>query len=86
MVSGTDAGLTPTEFRMLAELVRREGAPVSPKELLTVIWGADYRAEYLVKWHVSRLRRKLRPANGGGACPIVTRRGFGYAYQAPVTS
>ncbi len=74
--------LTPIEFKLLTELVRHEGKPLSSNELLEAVWGSGYETDSLVKWHISRLRRKLsavlgRPDPG----VIVTRRGYGYAYQ-----
>lgn len=81
-VNGRSVELTPIEFKLLAELVRHEGQPLSSNELLEAVWGSGYETDSLVKWHISRLRRKLssamnRPENG----MIVTRRGYGYAYQ-----
>ena len=80
-VSGREVELTPIEFRLLAELVRHEGRPLSSNDLLTAVWGPNYEADSLVKWHISRLRRKLSKAlQRPDADMIVTRRGFGYAY------
>jgi DNA-binding response OmpR family regulator len=80
-VSGRSVELTPIEFRLLSELVRHEGRPLSSVELLTAVWGPDYEADSLVKWHISRLRRKLSKAMGRPEMDmIVTRRGYGYAY------
>ena len=80
-VGGRDAGLTPIEFRLLAELVRNEGKPLSSNDLLTAVWGPGYEADSLVKWHVSRLRKKLAKVMGRPDMDmIVTRRGYGYAY------
>ncbi len=81
-VGGRAVELTPIEFKLLAELVRHEGQPLSSNELLEAVWGSGYETDSLVKWHISRLRRKLsaamnRPEKG----MIVTRRGYGYSYQ-----
>ncbi len=73
--------LTPIEFKLLAELVRHEGQPLSSNELLEAVWGTGYETDSLVKWHISRLRRKLSSAmNRPEMGMIVTRRGYGYAY------
>lgn len=73
--------LTPIEFKLLAELVRHEGQPLSSNELLEAVWGSGYETDSLVKWHISRLRRKLGAAmNRPEMGMIVTRRGYGYAY------
>ena len=80
-VRGKNLELTPIEFKLLTELVKHEGRPLSSDELLDSVWGPGFKTDSLVKWHISRLRRKL-----GGAMRrpemdvIVTRRGYGYAY------
>lgn len=80
-VNGRAVELTPIEFKLLAELVRHEGQPLSSNELLEAVWGTGYETDSLVKWHISRLRRKLGTAmNRPEMGMIVTRRGYGYAY------
>jgi DNA-binding response OmpR family regulator len=80
-VNGRDIELTPIEFRLLSELVRHEGRPLSSAELLETVWGKGYETDSLVKWHISRLRRKLGAAmRRPDMDMIVTRRGYGYAY------
>ena len=80
-VGGKSIELTPIEFKLLAELVRHEGRPLSSNELLEAVWGRGYETDSLVKWHISRLRRKLGTAMGRPEMDmIVTRRGYGYAY------
>jgi DNA-binding response OmpR family regulator len=81
LVNKRQIELTPIEFKLLAELVRHEGQPLSSNELLEAVWGSGYEADSLVKWHISRLRRKLGAAmNRPDMDMIVTRRGYGYAY------
>lgn len=83
--NGIAIDLTPIEYRLLTELVNHLGSPVPPTDLLERVWGPDYETENLVKWHMSRLRKKLGdndPANK----LIVTRRGFGYVYNSPAQS
>lgn len=80
-VGGRAIELTPIEFKLLGELVRHEGRPLSSNELLETVWGKGYETDSLVKWHISRLRRKLSVAMGRPEMDmIVTRRGYGYAY------
>lgn len=82
-VNGERAPLTPTEFRVLAALVRRRGQVLSPAALLDLAWndplgiGPDR-----VKYTIMRLRRKLGVHGETGASPIESVRGFGYRYQA----
>src|SRR5580693_6760712 len=67
-VGGTPVSLTPTEFRLLAALIRHPGQTLSPDQLLKLAWndplgvGPDR-----VKFGVMRLRRKLgRDSAGAG--------------------
>jgi DNA-binding response OmpR family regulator len=75
--------LTPTEFRLLAALVRHPNQVLSPDQLLAQAWqdpagvGPDR-----VKFAIMRLRRKLGP--GGADSRIEAVRGFGYRYRRPV--
>ncbi|HEU0169468.1 MAG TPA: response regulator transcription factor [Chloroflexota bacterium] len=52
--------LTPLEFSILEELVSHPDVVVSHRQLLTAVWGAEYRdeTEYL-RVYMGRLRRKL---------------------------
>jgi DNA-binding response OmpR family regulator len=74
--------LTPTEFRLLAALVRHPNQVLSPDQLLAQAWqdpagvGPDR-----VKFAVMRLRRKLGPE--GADRRIEAVRGFGYRYRRP---
>jgi DNA-binding response OmpR family regulator len=81
-VSERPVSLTPTEFRLLAALVRHPAQILSPEQLLAQAWqdpagiGPDR-----VKFAVMRLRRKLGQHGAGG--PIEAVRGFGYRYRPP---
>ena len=80
--SGSVIDLTPIEYRLLSELVNHIGTPVPPTDLLERVWGPDYETENLVKWHMSRLRKKIGDNDPSNKL-IVTRRGFGYVYNSP---
>jgi DNA-binding response OmpR family regulator len=70
--------LTPTEFRLLAALVRRQGEVAKERELLEEVWGeARPDEDSLVRRYVLMLRRKIEP---DPARPhiLLTIRGFGY--------
>jgi DNA-binding response OmpR family regulator len=81
-VSDSPVSLTPTEYRLLAALVRHPAQILSPGQLLASAWqdpagiGPDR-----VKFTVMRLRRKLGQQGAGG--PIEGVRGFGYRYLPP---
>ena len=75
--------LTPSEFRLLAALVRHAGQTLSPDQLLEQAWNDPMRVgPERVKFAVMRLRRKLGQTDGADS-PIEAVRGFGYRYVAP---
>ena len=70
--------LTPTEFRLLAALVRRKGEVAAERELVQEVWG-EARAEdpSLVRRYILMLRRKLE-TDPARPRVLLTVRGFGY--------
>ncbi|MBI4235934.1 MAG: response regulator transcription factor [Chloroflexi bacterium] len=80
---GHPLSLTPTEFGILRELIQRRGEAVTNVQLLGRVWGPAYQERGLVKWHLSRLRRKLELA-GLPLEAIVSVRGVGYRYEPDV--
>jgi DNA-binding response OmpR family regulator len=77
-VGGRELELTPTEFRLLAALMRNRNQVVSQLQLLEEVWGNADVDPKQVRLYVSYLRRKL---NEAGVDPIETVRGFGYRYR-----
>jgi DNA-binding response OmpR family regulator len=77
-VNGQEVALTPTEFRLLAFLMRNRNQVVSQLQLLEEVWGNAAADSQQVRLYVSYLRRKL---NAAGVDPIETVRGFGYRYR-----
>jgi DNA-binding response OmpR family regulator len=77
-LDGDPLDLTPTEYRLLEALVRREGKVASEGELVQEVWG-KHRSEdtALVRRYILMLRKKLEsdPSNPEH---ILTVRGFGY--------
>ena len=61
-VAGRDVRLTPTEFKLLSELVAQAGKVLLHRDLLRRVWGPEYgnEVEYL-RVYMSHLRRKLEP-------------------------
>jgi DNA-binding response OmpR family regulator len=82
-VDGQEVVLTPTEFRLLAFLMRNRNQVVSQMQLLEEVWGNADADPHQVRLYVSYLRRKLSEA---GVDPIETVRGFGYRYRLPHSS
>jgi two-component system, OmpR family, response regulator len=79
--AGTPLGLSPTEFRLLACLMRHQGSVVPRAELLRSVWGRGYTGQsQVVETYVSYLRRKL----GRVGPPVIhTCRGLGYMLRGP---
>jgi two-component system, OmpR family, response regulator len=76
---GIPVELSPTEFRLLAYLMRHEGRVLTRGQLLENVWGWDYSGEsQIVETYVSYLRRKLDPL---GPPLIYTQRGVGYSFR-----
>ncbi|MBA2253850.1 MAG: response regulator transcription factor [Chloroflexi bacterium] len=75
---GTLVSLSRTEWLLLQHLAAHAGKVVLHTELLTKVWGPEYRddLQYLRVW-ISRVRRKLGAAPGEPG-PIKTFQGIGY--------
>ncbi len=84
-VGGDEVRLSRTEWELLAQLAGNAGRVMLHGELLTRIWGPEFRdeAHYLRTW-VSRLRAKLEPDPDAPAL-ITTFPGLGYRLEAPPT-
>jgi two-component system, OmpR family, response regulator len=79
--AGTDVELSPTEFRLLAHLMRNAGRVLSREQLLDNVWGwAHAGNSQVVETYISYLRRKLDPL---GPPLIHTQRGVGYTLRPP---
>jgi two-component system OmpR family response regulator len=79
--AGHPVELSPTEFRLLAFLMRHEGRVLTREQLLENVWGWDYAGQsQIVETYVSYLRRKLDPL---GPPIIHTQRGVGYSLRLP---
>jgi two-component system KDP operon response regulator KdpE len=81
--NGESVHLTPTEFHLLALLMRHEGVPVPHAKLLRSIWGPEYgnELEYLRSF-VKALRKKIEP-NPSQPRYILTEPWFGYRMCSP---
>jgi DNA-binding response OmpR family regulator len=74
--------LTPTEFRLLAALMKRPNQPFTFQELAEIIHGQQvdtYQARDLLKSHMARLRRKVGLAPDGQSY-ITNIHGLGYKF------
>ena len=79
--AGTPIELSPTEFRLLAYLMRNQGLMLTRKQLLENVWGWEHGGQsQVLETYVSYLRRKLDPL---GPPLIHTQRGVGYSLRLP---
>ncbi|KJE19955.1 two component transcriptional regulator, winged helix family [Frankia torreyi] len=73
--------LTPTEWRLLATLVREPGKLISSRSLLDQVWGPGHADDTSsLRLYVNRLRRKLEP-DPSRPRHLTTEPGMGYRYQ-----
>jgi two-component system, OmpR family, KDP operon response regulator KdpE len=78
LAHGREIHLTPTEFKLLAELVRHAGKVLTQRQLLRAVWGPNHveDAHYL-RLYMAQLRGKLEqdPTNPK---LLLTEQGVGY--------
>jgi two-component system KDP operon response regulator KdpE len=59
---GDEVHLTPTEFRLLAELARHAGKVLTHRHLLREIWGPSHAGDaHYLRIYMAQLRSKLEP-------------------------
>jgi DNA-binding response OmpR family regulator len=79
-VGGRAVDLTPTEFQLLATLVREPGRVFTRGQLLDALHGVTIESyERAVDAHVKNLRRKIEPAVGRPRY-VLTVHGVGYRF------
>ncbi len=79
-VEGELVKLRPTEYRLLYHLVQNAGWVMTYDQLLTKVWGYEYRDEtHYVRLYINYLRQKIEkdPSNPEY---ILTERGVGYRF------
>ncbi len=79
-VDGKLVQLRPTEYRLLYHLVQNAGWVLTHEQILTKVWGYEYRDEpHYVRLYVNYLRKKIEqdPAKPEY---ILTERGVGYRF------
>jgi two-component system KDP operon response regulator KdpE len=82
-VGDEEIALTPTEFRLLQQLALNANRVVLHEQLLTGVWGPQYRddIDYL-RAYVSHLRRKIEE-DPSEPRHILTTPGVGYMLSCP---
>jgi DNA-binding response OmpR family regulator len=83
IVRGQQVKLTPTECRILSQLVANAGRVVTQKSLLAKVWGWESDDDTLMlKVHIARLRQKLGD-DAHNPRYVFTERGLGYRLVRP---
>jgi two-component system KDP operon response regulator KdpE len=82
-VNGDEVRLSRTEWALLQQLASNAGRVMLHGELLSRVWGPEFRDEvrYLRMW-ISRLRAKLS-VHGEDSDLIATYPGIGYRWMSP---
>lgn len=80
---GTLIHLTPTEYKLLAYMVKRRGQTLTRRELLVNVWGEGYESSYsCLTCYIHYLREKLEPEPQNPVY-ILSERGIGYRFCSP---
>lgn len=70
--------LSATEYRLLLQFAHNVGSILTSEDLLTGVWGPEYKMEKEILWvSIARLRQKLED-DPHAPQHIVTRSGLGY--------
>ncbi len=82
-LAGRRVRLTPTEFRLLARLVRQAGQVVTHRQLLADVWGAEHVNDtHYLRLYMAQLRGKLEE-NPAEPRVLLTEPGVGYRLVEP---
>ena len=77
-LAGVEQHLTPTEFKLLARLVRSAGQVVTHRSLLADVWGPEFTEHtHYLRLYMGQLRAKLE-ADPADPQRLLTEPGVGY--------
>jgi two-component system, OmpR family, KDP operon response regulator KdpE len=83
VLDGKEVHLTPTEFNLLARLVRSAGQVVTHRQLLLDVWGAEFTEHtHYLRLYMAQLRGKLEE-NPADPQLLMTEPGVGYRIAEP---
>jgi DNA-binding response OmpR family regulator len=78
-VNGAEIRLTPTEFKLIATMIRHKGQVLTFQQLLEQVWGFEYQTEHhYPRIYVSHLRRKIEP---DPTAPTYIQNEYGVGYR-----
>jgi two-component system KDP operon response regulator KdpE len=81
-INGDDVKLTPTEYELLAVLVKHAGKVVTHQQLLREVWGpGDVDQTHYLRVYIGQLRHKIE-ADPAQPSYILTEPGVGYRLRA----
>ncbi len=82
-VDGTEVALTATEYQLLRQLALNANCVVLHEQLLTEVWGPEYREEIdYLRAYIRYLRKKIEP-DPSSPRYILTTPGVGYMLSCP---
>jgi two-component system KDP operon response regulator KdpE len=83
VLDGVPVHLTPTEFALLARLVRQAGQVVTHRQLLADVWGPEFTEHtHYLRLYMGQLRAKLE-ADPAEPQRLLTEPGVGYRLVEP---
>jgi two-component system KDP operon response regulator KdpE len=78
--------LTPTEYKLLAALIRHAGRVITHRQLLQEVWGASYLDQtHYLRVYMAQLRHKLE-ADPARPRLLATEPGVGYRLREDATA
>lgn len=81
LIKGKRIKLTPIEFRLLVHLARNAGKVLTFQQILTNVWGDEYKGSIdYVHVYISHLRSKIEE-NTKSPRYILTIHGIGYSFE-----
>ena len=81
--AGKAVHLTPTEYNLLARLVRSAGRVVTHRQLLNDVWGPEFTEHtHYLRLYMAQLRAKLERDCAEPLC-LLTEPGIGYRLAEP---
>jgi len=81
--AGKVVRLTPTEFSLLAVLMKNKGMSMTHTKLLRAVWGPEYGQELEYLRSYIRLLRKKIEVDPTKPTHLVTEPGLGYRFNCP---
>lgn len=80
-ISDQEIHLTPTEYKLLHELAIHNNQVMLHEQLLTAVWGSEYRSDFdYLRSYIHLLRRKIEP-DPSNPRMIVRVPGVGYMLE-----